>query len=375
MLDHLPQLGRAVPLQRDETGHRRSACGVRPIGRPSGGRPRPARRSRTRAPPPAAAAGPRPGWPPAPRARPAPRPAPRRPPAPSSRSAPTSPPPTMESARSSFRPGTAARRFAGRAASRVTISRTLLRLQQVPVQAGDGVAAPALIDLGQVPHGAAGAHQRRPRRQALQARLAQACPARAPPAGPAARCDGGSEVRKASDRRSDPSGKLQAPPRRRARNRQICMLPPPTSNWAPCSTGSPRTAPRNPACASSGPERMRSSMPSSLRTVSSRAGPLVASRTAEVATATVRRAPLPTAMARKSCSASSVRLIAWGLRALPFRSRTSRNDARLLARMGRCPLACTSYTTTRPEFDPMSMTATGPGGPNPNRGRPSKRFF
>ncbi len=116
-------------------------------------------------------------------------------------------------------------------------------------------------------------------------------------------------------------------------------------------------------------------MPSCLRAVSSSAAPLLASRTAEVATASVRRAPLPTAMARKSSSASSVRLIACGLRVLPFRSRTRRNEARLLARMGSCPLACTSYTTTRPEFDPMSMTATGPGGPNPNRGRNKRRLY
>ena len=48
-----------------------------------------------------------------------------------------------------------------------------LAAEQIPVQAGDRVAAPPLIDLRQVPHGAAGAHQRRPRRQALQTRLRQ----------------------------------------------------------------------------------------------------------------------------------------------------------------------------------------------------------
>jgi hypothetical protein len=93
-----------------------------------------------------------------------------------------------------------------------------------------------------------------------------------------------------------------------------------------------------------------------------KAGPLSASRTAEVATATVRRAALPSMMARKSRNASMVRLMAVGLNVRVLSSRcTNRREARLEARMRRLPWGSTPYTTTRPELDPMSMTATGAG--------------
>jgi hypothetical protein len=67
-----------------------------------------------------------------------------------------------------------------------------------------------------------------------------------------------------------------------------------------------------------------------------KARPLSASRTAEVATATVRLAPLPTMRARKSLSASIARSMAAAERVwLRSSCRTSLSEALLLARMRR----------------------------------------
>ena len=90
------------------------------------------------------------------------------------------------------------------------------------------------------------------------------------------------------------------------------MLPPPTSKNTPFSTGSPEMPPRRPYTASRSPSMIRISMPISRRTRSMRSGPLAASRMAAVATAKVRRAPAPRAMALKSRSATSARSIASG---------------------------------------------------------------
>jgi hypothetical protein len=101
------------------------------------------------------------------------------------------------------------------------------------------------------------------------------------------------------------------------------------------------------------------SIPVAARTRAMKAGPLAASRMAAVATANTRFAPAPRATALKSLSASMARAMAESPRACPLStSLTRRRAARVVARMRSMPAASRRYTTTRPEFEPMSMTAT-----------------
>ena len=94
---------------------------------------------------------------------------------------------------------------------------------------------------------------------------------------------GGSDVRKASLTRSDPSGIDQECTSRRSRNDEISALPPPTSNVHPLVTGRSCTAPKNPSMASWSPSIVCSGTPSRWdRSISS--CPSTASRTADVAT-------------------------------------------------------------------------------------------
>ena len=69
------------------------------------------------------------------------------------------PPPTMESTRSSLRPGTEASRSCRRELSRLDDLLDPLALEQVAVQAGQRIGPGALVDLGQVADGAPGPHQ------------------------------------------------------------------------------------------------------------------------------------------------------------------------------------------------------------------------
>ena len=105
---------------------------------------------------------------------------------------------------------------------------------------------------------------------------------------------------------------------------------------------------------------MSTGTPNSRRMWSANIRPLLASRIAAVATATMRVAPAPTAIAWKLRTASSVRAIDASLRlCVSSTSWTSRRGARDPQSTRKCPASSSSSTTTRPEFEPMSTTATG----------------
>ena len=170
---------------------------------------------------------------------------------------------------------------------------------------------------------------------------------------------GGSSSRYRSLTRSEPSSNDHVLVRRRSRNREISALPPPTSSVAPLVTERSWTAPTNPNRASVSPSMICSGTPSS-RARSSSNRPSSASRTADVATARIRSAPAPSATARKSRRASSVRSMAEGPSSAPAcSSRASRSGARASSMTSRCSPSRSRKTIIRAEFEPTSSTANG----------------
>ena len=88
----------------------------------------------------------------------------------------TRPPPTTESRRSAFRPGTPARFLSRSPASPATMSCSRRRVRTVAVQARDRVARGPLVDLRQVPQRAPGAHQLLAARERPQPRRVEDLP-------------------------------------------------------------------------------------------------------------------------------------------------------------------------------------------------------
>ena len=169
---------------------------------------------------------------------------------------------------------------------------------------------------------------------------------------------GGSDVRKASLTRRDPSGIDQECTSRRSRNDEISALPPPTSNVHPLVTGRSCTAPKNPSMASWSPSIVCSGTPSRWdRSISS--CPSTASRTADVATAIICHAPAPLATATKSRAPRACARSSGPSLSESRSSRARRSGARASSITSRCSPCRSRNTIMRPEFEPRSTTAKG----------------
>ena len=273
-----------------------------------------------------------------------------------------SPPPTMESPRSSLRPGISARFFSlARGHELDHVLETLPR-QHVPVQraspgsrASAGRPWPGCGCVPPVPTTALPGLQGRHPGLLEQARGRARSRRRTSPAV------GGSDFKKASERRSEPRGRLTALVTRRCRKRVTCMLPPPTSKSTPWSTGRPPTAPRKPYRASSSPLRMRTSKSEALLDL--RHEGLAVLGVAHGRRGQGEDARGPRAEGDGAEVLERLESAVLGLadrRWVASSSRTRRSEPRLLARIWVESPPSRRYTTMRAEFEPMSMTATGP---------------
>ncbi len=270
----------------------------------------------------------------------------------------TTAPPTMVSARSGFNPCNRVRRFMVRLARSSTRSSTLAVESSYPCSSRSGWSD---------------------RRRSILARLRTVppIPTSSPPAsmGPtpasssdaftvlrrsfSSRSSGGSDTKNRSLTRRDPSGSVHDLSNFRSWKPVSSMLPPPRSIATPWKTGRSWTAPRKPNVASVFPSMTSRGTPAS-RASASRRSPSVDSRTADVATAIMRSAPAPSAIARKSRSASKVRSIASGpSRSSSRNSRPRRRGARASSRTSRCSPGRSRNTIIRAEFEPTSTTAKG----------------